>query len=453
LPALIIVLGVWFLLPTTISAQTTNQHGTLLAWEHKIKRFVWDRSHNYGGSNFFRGLFRESIDPLMPEHDIDLVTYRFTPINDYQWTRSSQGYRVFLGSLDAKYLATVSHFKSSVSISDNSSFNVDGVLEETFRANRFLGILNYERTFASEHTAGVYHTLNKTKGDLDAGFYYQYGSSSDGMIRVETTFLDWPSNVTENLASSYSQRYNVIATYEKRPQLFSLQLVSPDIKNFRAEVVAGIQTRSQKQLKETETRTYRDQKWAHYAGALIEYYNPWVTVGFTFKRTFSKLIRSPLAGSDYEPDFGNWQSTNQYGFYASGDLFDRIRLEQWLWYENYKDRLQGASVPEGYTGFDFREERLRVKSRILYDNYKKGFKAGIEYHAEYQYPQTGPESYPRFYDSQDINQRLTFTAGYRINPNFYLIAGISYDADLDRYYNKTDNEQFDGCFGRLSVTW
>ncbi len=416
---------------------------------------MWDRSHNYGGSNFFRGLFRENIDPMMAEHDIDLMTYRFTPIDDYEWTRANQGYRVFLGSLNAKYLAVTSHLKSSVQINENSSFNVDGVLSETFRANRFLGILNYERTFSSDHTVGVYQTLNKSKADLDAGFYYQYGSIDDGMIRVETTFLDWASNVTEGLAgdSPDSDEYDVITTYKKRPQLFSLQLVSPELEHVRSEIVAGIQTKSFKKLKESETIRYNDREWAHYAGALVEYYNDLFTVGFTFKRTFSKLKRQPVAGSDYEPNFGNWQSTNQYGFYASGDLFNKIRLEQWLWYEDYKDRLQGEIVPDDFEPFDFREERLKVKSRILYDNRKQGFKAGIEYHAEHKYPQKGAETFQGFYGSQEINQRLTATVGYRINPYFFIIAGISYDADLDRYFNKKDNKQFDGSFGRLLVTW
>lgn len=457
------------LTPRYATAQSDGRRATLLGWEAEIKRFMLDRAHNYGGTHFGRGLFRENIPPLTPEHEIDLMTYRFTEMDDYAWERAEQGYRLYMGSLNAKKFAVENHFKSTIVINEGSTFRISGIQAENFRVDRFFVALNFEKSFAGSHKVGFNHTVSRAKGDLDAGFYYQYGNPENGMVKLETTFLDWASNVTEKLAHESENEYNdyaVISHYERRPQLFSAQLLSPETGRLRGELLAGIQTLLDKTVSPEDTLEFRDREWAHYAGALLEYHDRLLTVGATFKRTFSKLKRNPLAGSSYEPEFRNWQVTDQYGIYASADVYKKIRLEQWLWFENNIDRLQGDPVPEDLRPFDFVERRIKIKSRLLYDSGKIGLKTGIEFHADYRYPQ-GEEinglrnrTYRTIYQNvRDTDERLTFTIGYRISPHFYLLGGLSYDLDMD-YISGFGRPRatgtptwFDGGFGRLTVTW
>lgn len=465
----LIILLLPLLMAAKGNAQSLGSHSSLLGWEQEVKRFILDRAHNYGGTNFNRGLFREHITPMTPEHEIDLMTYQYTLMDDYTWEQEENGYKLYMGSLNAKVFATGNHLKSTIQINDHNSLKINGIQEEYVRADRFFVSLNYERDFKGDHAVGFSHTVSKAKGDLDASLYYKYGSFPKGMVKVETTFLDWASDVTESLAEDSENKYNdydIIYKYTKQPELLSLQLVSPELSHFRAELLAGLQTPLKKTVIPEDTLKYNEREWTHYTGALLEYFNQYLTVGFTYQRTFSKLKRNPLPGSSYEPDYRNWQFTNRYGFYATADIFKGLRIEQWTWYEHNTDRLQGVQVPDELHPFDYFEKRVKLKSRLLYDNGEQGIKTGIEFHADYRYPQGEEmndikdrnfrELYPVV---RERSERLTLTFGYRLNPGFYFLAGVSYDIDRDResgggYPRITGSSTwFDGGFGRLIVTW
>lgn len=92
---------------------------------------------------------------------------------------------------------------------------------------------------------------------------------------------------------------------------------------------------------------------------------------------------------------------------------------------------------------------------MLYENQNRGLITGIEFHADFRYPQSEQElaTYRRRYHVQEENTRLTYTLGYRLNPHFHVLCGLSYDIDRDRVVNKTNYAWFDGGFGRLVVTW
>jgi hypothetical protein len=223
-----------------------------------------------------------------------------------------------------------------------------------------------------------------------------------------------------------------------------------------------------------DTLNFVDEEWAHYLGALVEYSHPNFTVGFTYQRTFSKLKRAPAANSRYDLNFDNLQVTNKVGFYAAGRL-KFLRLEQWVWYGHNRDQLEGEKVPGDLTPFsferipfDYREKPLMLKSRLLYDDPgNSGVTTGLEFHAEYVHPQgEKAENGVRNYDFrrtypiiQDYNERLTFTLGYRFSRNFNVLAGISYDLDMDKQSGiglpkiTGTPTWFDGGFGRFTISW
>ena len=468
LPALLAIL------PATAAAQQPagRGHVTLLGWEQRVRMFILDRSHNFGGTHFNRGLFRENISLLTPEHEIDLMTYRFTPREDYFWQRTENGFKTMMGSLNAADFAVESYLKSTLHFGDDErhTFKIDGIQEENFRTNRFLVNLGYEFAITNNHRLGLSHTVNKEKGDLDLTAYYQYGDFSRGMVRVGTTFLDWGFNVTQSLAEESENEFNnyeITAQYSRRPQLFSLALVSPQVGNFRAELMGSLQTHLKKTVTPEDTLRYVDDEWVHYAGGLLEYRHRLFTTGITYRRTFSKLDRVPVPGSSYNPTFKNWQITNSYGFFAISDIIKNISLEHWMWYEFNTDRLQGDVIPEDLRAFDYTEKRLKIKSRILYGNPEKGFRAGIEFHADYRYPQgefgnfrVRNRDYREVYHNiRNTNERMTGTIGYRFNPNFHVVVGISYDLDLDKISGygvprvTAESTWFDGGFGRMYIGW
>lgn len=450
-------------------AQRPNRHATLLGWEQRVKLFMLDRDHNFGGTHFERGLFRENIASITPEHEIDLMTYRYTLMDDYQWELTRNSYKLYMGSLNAVDFAVENHFKSAFTFKDKNIFRITGIQEENKRAGRFFVNLNYERVLAGNHSIGFQHTVSRAKGDLDATFYYKFGNFRNGMIKAEITFLDWAANVTQGLAEDSENEYNnydVTFRYETQPELLSIQLVSPGTAHFRAELLAGLQTPLEKTVTPEDTLQFIDNEWAHYAGGLLEYHNRFLTTGITYQRTFSKLKRQPASGSGYDPVFGNWQFSDRFGFFTSADLIKDIRLEHWMWYEHNTDRLQGEEVPDGLQPFDFVEKRVKIKSRILYDNRKKGFKTGIEFLADYRYPQGDDDDIVRNRDFRDVypiirerNERLTYTIGYRFNRHFYLLGGISYDLDMDKISGyglprvTGTPTWFDGGFGRLFISW
>lgn len=469
-----------FCFPPELFAQQSRDRATLFSWEQRIQNFMLDRSHNYGGTHFKRGLFREHLNTMSPEHEIDLMTYQYTLVDDYNWIQADHNYQLGMGSLNATDFATENRIKSNISFNDRNKLKIRGYHEENLRTNRLLFHLGYEHSFGGVHTIGGNHTLTNEKSDLDATLYYRYGNFEKGMVQVDLTLLDWASNVVQGLAEESSNQYNelyeVTHQYMQNPYLFSLKAVSPQTRNFRAELVSGLQTYSEKLVESSsDTMDFIDEEWAHYLGGLFEYSNSYFTSGLTYQRTFSKLKRQPALVSDYEDDFGNWQISDIAGFFITGRIKD-FRLEQWLWHEWNTDRLQGENVPGDLTTlnfennripFDYYETRVKVKSRLLYDPKKFGFNAGLEFHADYRKPQ-GERAHNgvRNFDFRRVysvvrnrNERLTFTLGYRFDENFYFLAGVSYDLDKDKQSGiglprvTGTPTWFDGGFGRLSIRW
>lgn len=467
---------------SAVMAQNSDSHATLLGWEDRTLRFMLDRSHNFGGTNYNRGLFRDNINLMSPEHEIDLLTYRFTPVDEYNWVISDEAYRLSFGSLNAKDFAVENRIKSTYEIDGHNDFKIEGTHEENLRAARFFFQLGYEHHFRGNHHMGGKHTFSNDKSDLDLTAYYRYGSFKKGMIYAGITFLDWTGNVVQGLADDsdnrYSDSYESTFQYEKSPKLLNIKLVSPVINKFRAELVAGLQTYSQKLVNPSgDTLDFRDEEWAHYLGALVEYsYSEAGQIGIIYQRRFSKLRRRPTPGSDFQEDFNNWQYSDRAGFFATGRYLN-VQLEQWLWLERNIDRLQGERVPADLAPdylqneprpFNFVEHRIKLKSRFLYGSPEKGIQTGIEFHADYRYPQgeKDPQSGVRNFDFRNVypivrnrNERLTYTIGYRINKNFYFLGGISYDLDKDKQSGiglpriTGTPTWFDGGFGRISLSW
>lgn len=466
--------------PGTACGQIPGSNATLMGWEQRTLNFMLDRSHNYGGTHYNRGLFRDNINLMSPEHEIDLFTYRYTLVDDYGWMMAKQAYRLSVGSLNATDFAIENRIKFTHDLNDRNSLLIDGIHEENLRTDRFLFRGGYEHHFRENHSVGGEHTLSNNKSDLDLSIYYRYGMFNNGMVQVGFTWMDWGANVVQNLANEssneWNDRYKSTFQYTHRPVLLNLKLISPSIGSFRGELLAGIQTYSEKEVTSTEQVNigFLDEEWAHYVGSLLQFSHPAGLVGLTYQRRFSKLRRQPMPGSDYENDFYNRQYSDRGGIFATANL-NTFSLEQWIRFERNVDQLQGEAVPDDLSPdflenvrrpFNFVEHRLKLKSRVLYGSSRQGVQLGLEFHADYRNPQgeKDPETGIRNYDFRrvypivrDRNDRFTFTIGYRVNRKLYLLGGISYDLDGDTQSGigmpRDEGTWFDGGFGRLSLEW
>lgn len=468
--------------PFVAYSQDSTAHATLHGWEQRTINFMLDRSHNYGGTLFNRGLFRYNLNTMSPEHEIDLLTYRYTPVDDYKWMTSDHAYRSSFGSLNATHFAVENKIKNRFDINENNAININGAQEENLRASRFLFRLGYEYNFKGKQYIGGKHTFSNNKSDLDVTAYYRYGDPGDGegMAYIGFTRLDWASNETEKLANEsdnqYKRLYGATHHYKKNPNLINVRLESPELGNFRAEVRAGYQTFSKKLVNPfPDTLDYVDKEWAHYLGGLIEYSHPRGIVGFTYQRKFSKLRRQPTLDSKFKNNFTNTQFSDRGGFFITGS-YHKFRLEHWMWLERNVDRLLGKRVPDdlrpafpqdGPTPFSYVEHRLKFKSGLHYGSAVKGIQMGLEYHADYRYPEgdKDPNQGIRNYQYRLIyptvrnrSARFTYTVGYRVSKNFFFEGGLSYDLDGDHQSGlgrEVPGSQtwFDGGFGRLSIRW
>lgn len=476
--------GVFILLlffhPGEADGQSGRSGATLLGWEQRTLNFMLDRSHNFGGTNYKRDLFRETINQMSPEHEIDLLTYRYTLTDDYDWINAKQAYRLSVGSLNATDFAIENRMKFTRQFNKKNSFLIDGIHEENLRTNRFLFRLAYERHLKGRHHLGIGHTLGNSKSDLDMSLYYRYGTFENGMIQAGFTWLDWGANVVQGLAeessNEWNERYESTFQYTHSPILLNLKLISPTVKNFRVEVLMGLQTYSEKEVRSTKNvnEQYLDKEWAHYLGGMLQYSHPLGLAGVTYRRRFSKLRREPMPGSEYVENYYTRQYSDSGGLFATL-YFNRITIEQWVLMERNVDQLQGDVVPDDLSPdflenvrrpFDFVEHRWKLKSRLLYGSTRKGVQLGLEFHADYRNPQgekdpvTGIRNYDfrRVYPViRDRNDRFTFTVGYRVNRNFYLLGGVSYDLDRDTQSGigmvRDKGTWFDGGFGRMSLEW
>ncbi|WP_141691554.1 hypothetical protein [Rhodohalobacter halophilus] len=464
----------------SLHAQQSSGFATLIEWEQRTLNFMLDRSHNFGATHYNRGLFRRTINPMSPEHEIDLLTYRYTYLDDYRWHTADQAYRLSVGSLNATNFAIENKIKMNYRPGDRHLVKVDGFHEENLRTDRFLFRLGYEYQLKNRHQIGAEHTLSRDKSDLDITLYYKYGDIENGMIYAGFTWMDWGAGVVQDLAegsdNEWNDRYELVYEYGKHPFLYNIKIVSPEIGNFKAEILAGIQTKLEKEVRSTSDpgQIFSDEEWAHYLGALAQYSHPFGLIGVTYQRRFSKLIRQPVPGSDFIEDFSNRQYSDRGGFFVTG-TYRNFSAEQWMWLERNVDSLQGETVPGdlapnysnvGRQPFHFVEQRLKMKSRILYGSDRKGIQLGLEFHADYRYPEGDPHpdngvrnlDFRRVYPTvRNRNDRLTFTIGYRVNEKFHFLAGVSYDIDQDKQsgigYPREPGSRFDGGFGRLSVEW
>jgi len=472
---------------SAVQAQQQNNlspRATLSGWENHLRVHILDRTNNKGGFYYDRGLFRMHTPDMTIEYEIDLFTYRFSYFDDYDWLSAGNGFRSFVGSLNTPIFAVRSEFRNSIRVTDNSDLDIWAYQQEDIRARRGLFILGYSHRFRDMHTVGLSHTLGNTKTDLDASFFYRFGNRDQGIIEAEVTLLDWANNIVTGLSTERQTEFEILHTYSRRPNLFTLRLESPTIWRFRGEAVAAFQPRSEAEVSQRDfpVENFILEEWVNYQAALFEVHFPGGTAGAIYQRTFARMQREPAPGSEYVLDYGNRQIQQRGGFYLTWQWRD-FGLEQWFWIERNRDQ-QFDENPDAYAAqdpnvrfydrrpnfypFDFNEIRRFNKSRIFYKPEGRLLSVYLEHNGDWRTPAFDDNSttvraisYRNYYPNHIVarNERLTLGIGFRFTDNTRLTVGASLDLDGDKYTGwGTPREDprpavFDGGFGRFQMVW
>lgn len=467
-------------LPDLLHAQHYDSpRATLHGWENQLRMFILDRSNNQGGFYYDRGLFRMHTQDMPMEYELDIFTYGFSYFDDYRWLDSDNGFRSFFGSLNTPVFALKSEFKNRIDVSTNGELNILGYQQEDMRARRGLFILSYRYKINPLHSAGVRHILVNRKTDIDSSLFYQFGNLEQGRITTEVTLLDWANNMVTGLSAERQAQFDILHTYSRRPNLYTVKLESPVIRRFRGEMMAGVQTRLKAEVTQTDlpNENFLLDEWVNYQAALIETNFTGGTAGLIYQRTFARMQREPAMESLYELEYGNRQIQQRGGIFFMY-RWQNIRIEQWFWIERNRDQ-QFDKNPDAYVAqdsyvrlydtephlypFDYNEIRRFNKTRLSYDPPGRRLSAYLEHNGDWRTPSMEDPSigYRNYYPNHIAarNERLTLGIHYHFNKHSSLTIGSSLDLDGDRYTGfdtRRENAKpavFDGGFARFHLLW
>lgn len=453
-------------------------HETLLGWEEQTRMMIINRFHNYGGIFYDRGLFRFNTPSFTKEHDLDLITYGYTPAEHHSWyyNREGNSFRTFMGSFNLGKFLHGAEIRNTISLPGRLSVPLHYIRRYDMRADRQLLMLALNYEISPLQQVGLRHTLNEQKPDLDATLYYRYGTLWTGYIEVDVTALDWANNSAYDLGQKRGTDIAELRKYELQPWLFTFRANSPTLHGFRLEATGGIMTPSVAVAESMPgtSESFREREVARYGGVMIEYARPYVTAGLSFRHTWTRFSRANALEVFEKPvDYGNRQIRNSLGAFL-GLSWNRFYLHNRIWrdynldaqYDHHEQRMEHGVVTYP---FDFREFRLQTQIRLGYNPDRRGFTTAIEWSSDSRMPTENfiidDELHSRglpfriFYPTTfgRLNKRITMQFGYRFNEKTWFTVGASFDADGDRqggYWDRIEREAysgFDGGFARLVV--
>lgn len=443
------------------SGRAQTLHVTLVEWASDKRVHLLDRTHALGDRLYDRGVFRH-ITPLTDrEYRLDLLTYRFTPADDFEWTRSPNGFRLRAGSISRARWAIVSKIKKTFAIDEEQTFRVAALLQQDPHAQqRSFVELSYRWAFYRNHALGVRHTFSEYKPDLDLTVFYEYGIRPEGRIRAGVVFQDLYNNLI--FTQLGVQEDDIVKDYRRKPYLLTLQLVTPAIWHLRGEVVAGVQPkcRALYYSKSEPGYRYNEEEAVYYAGGLLEFsHSDYLTAGVIYLRDRTWMRRNGQ-GEAVTSAYTARQMQQRIGLFALR-TWGRFRTELWFWAETYRDGQTGEDFSLSLidSELDYRETRRNVKAQVFYEPPHPWPIFGLEYLigrrtlGENDQTTLARQWTQRWFTLGPSNYRAVAILGYRMGARGTVVLGIGYDTDGDTNFKAPTPSYFDNGFLRLSLTW
>lgn len=437
-------------------------HATLAGWANRHRRMAMDQRHAFGDLTYDRGVFRHITPNMDWEYGLDMNTYRFSPLETSAWTQVENGLRLRVGSVVRAEWAFVTEVKQVISLAPDHTLRFDATLQQDGAAQRSLIEFTYNWNVSGVHHAGVRHTISEYKPDLDASFYYQYGTSQTGRIRAEMTVLDTYHDFIFQTLGVADKQEDFVRSYSQQPYMGQITVETPRRFPLRAEVYAAWQPKSELivQSNMDPAHRYRDQEAFHYVGALLEYRAGPVTGGLLFQRDKSSLDRLGLR-SGVTSDYDTAQRLQRGGAFLMGTWGPFVG-EAWFFLEHYYDRQEGTDFELSTISrsMDYGDRRKDARVRVSYRPPSTGWYGSLGYLSLERDLGEGSSIMGNEWRNHwpvlnPFNNRLVGTVGYRFDQGAVEL-GMNFDLDGDITYKDdpgTSKTRFDNGFIRFVTSW
>ena len=449
---------------------------TLDAWRESRRLLLLDRAHSVGGRFFDRGLFRHVTPGVDREYDQEMLAYGFPPGSAREGRPADNRLLFWGGSIRRDLWAFSTRLRSRVSLGRRHALDLRLDLQEDGQVSRALLDIGYAWRPAPGHAVGLRHTLSQYKYDFDVSAFYRARSSRFGVAEVEWTFQNLYSDlIYQSLGLSASDR-DVIRDYARHPYLLTVSYASPDRFPLRGELVGGIQPLSEAvfEAQSNSAFRYRDDRRAHFVGALLEYRVRSVAggslTGGLFYKTDVSWLRRTGTGADVPSDYTARQQSRRYGAFLRG-RWGPVRAGVRAFRGMYQDRQTGSNFTHSLLPqpIDYEGGRRGLKGRLAYAP-ERGLTTGLMYAGLFR-------SYDAKCDAESCDVGHTFApwtgqywglgpdnhgayglVGYRF-PRGRVVLGLGLDLDGDDDFPEShpnrppSRSYFDGGFTRLILRW
>jgi hypothetical protein len=431
---------------------------TLAGWQNDLRLMLLDRAGSYGGVFNDRGVFRLIARPIDDELDLDLLTFRFTPAEDYRWYAADHAFRSWAGSFNTANFLTQNHLRHRVDVTPVLAMRLEAVQQYTRRSERFFFEPGLTWQARPGHSLTVSNTLMGYKPDLDLTLSYRYARDGGAGARFDVTFLDWANNFIFDRLGVHHLIEDTARSYRSLPVLATVHLVSPQAGAWRAEAAAGLQPANRAHIRSQHLEpglTFNQRERAAYGGLLVEFATPHVATGLTYQSEYSRSGRHHREAATIPMDY----TVAQHSQRLRGHLIvirGPWRTEAWGTVERNVDNQQGTAFggAEIAETFRFEEVRYMTHLRLMRLPRRDGLVAGAEWASDHRDFRSGREAVARYVDVAPVRYgaRISAFAGYRINPRTMLLAGAGYDVDGDTDRNPRP-VRFDSGYLRIVTMW
>jgi len=447
------------------------QHATLMGWAMRSEMQMLNRSSNPYGLVTDRGWMYNYTNRMYDEYAINMLTFGPTMSDDYMWYRSPNAVRVVAGDYDDLEIHTNTEIQLAVQLLPKQTIKIWGYTENNTVLQRGFMNVAYQYNFTDDIQAGLRHTFGSSKMDLDISLFGQWGNAQNGYAKVEVTMTDYLNNYTKSRVSTPNYVTDTLRSYSDWPVLVQFSGVTPQWKGLRAEVFAAYQTKGTAAIISIYDRldTYSYMHEGMFAGGLLEYQFPYITVGSVYKYMFSGSARDTSSAGRFSPSYTSEQTEIHKGFYLILNA-SQVTWDSWLWLVDYNETQDGerfSSLAEIDRKFSHDENRVMMQNRLRIRPDYKGLIIDIEHLVDFRKKKvTVPNAvveeviplgldpfslaYPSAYHNH--NNRIVFSLGFQFHPRAFVQLAYSLDLDLD-LHRIPGGERYDTGFIKLEYRW
>ena len=168
-------------------------HATLRTWEEDLWLLLLDRQDTFEGRFSDEGTLKRFTDLMDSKNLLDLLSFRFTPMESYDWYQRDRGFRWRGGSVTTLDLASSVEFKTRVPL--GGAWNL-GLRMNQMSGPRMDGStvrLRFSRDFSEKATGfiGWHLDPHKSGADVSVGGQWNPGRAK---LTAELTALDFLNN-------------------------------------------------------------------------------------------------------------------------------------------------------------------------------------------------------------------------------------------------------------------